>query len=558
MVKIKKPPSLDYLTMNLFGPGMSALHRAGLGGLACTLKAIEMHYKTGQLIAGKIPGIVVKREFPWVITEDAITLKFGEPAQAGDYLHKLFNFGFGIRKDGLIFLPGQFFCEPAAPVLADLHSGLILTFLQHGLVRKLAKEVTTATYDPDGNGNQGVVVEYKKCSAFKHQNGWEAFADKKGFLTQGTIKVVGPISPGTVIRHGAFSEDTRVEETPERMLPLYFAMVGCLALPVNRGVAVVLVPAVQNLLDFICDRPAMNPDAVKECQITNAADAAFRSQLRVRNRPGRNREIKTRARKTLLATAIPGYYAMTFTPTRWANQQKSRVATIHVPPGDNKLLDRYERVAQHLRPRIVTHTIKETIANGKSKKTNERLESFRADSIVRPMIAENLALGRKWYSGFINLTMKINPATNQSYRESLPFERKGLNAMINDDQMWDSAGERIVVQAIHEALHGRYCQIAKENKSNPLAMKHRFSSEYDRWRLDFARSKTPNHFRTALCNLFSRAGRNRVLQKEWTSVLPMLSTNNWQHARDLALLALCSYQGVKDDGTISDNTQKEE
>jgi hypothetical protein len=29
--------------------------------------------------------------------------------------------------------------------------------------------------------------------------------------------------------------------------------------------------------------------------------------------------------------------------------------------------------------------------------------------------------------------------------------------------------------------------------------------------------------------------------------LPMLRVSNWQHARDLALLALCSYQGRKED-----------
>ena len=41
MAKIAKPAAPDQLTMTLFAPGMTALHRAGLGGLACTLKAME-------------------------------------------------------------------------------------------------------------------------------------------------------------------------------------------------------------------------------------------------------------------------------------------------------------------------------------------------------------------------------------------------------------------------------------------------------------------------------------------------------------------------------------
>ena len=128
--------------------------------------------------------------------------------------------------------------------------------------------------------------------------------------------------------------------------------------------------------------------------------------------------------------------------------------------------------------------------------------------------------------------------------------------MIADDTMWDTAGERIVVQAVHEALRGRYAQIADENKNNPVAMRNRFGGEYDRWRLAFAGSKTADHFRRALCDLFSRAGRNQVLQKQWAVVLPLLRAENWQHARDLALLALCSYQSNRPE-TPDANATKE-
>lgn len=115
--------------------------------------------------------------------------------------------------------------------------------------------------------------------------------------------------------------------------------------------------------------------------------------------------------------------------------------------------------------------------------------------------------------------------------------------MTADDTMWDEAGERTVVQAVHEALRGRYAQIASENEGKQVAMRNRFAGEYDKWRLAFAGSKTADQFRKALCDLFSRAGRNTVLQGQWAAVLPMLRASNWRHARDLALLALCSYQG---------------
>jgi CRISPR-associated protein Cas8a1/Csx13 len=555
MAKVTKSLAKDHLTMNLFAPGMSALHRAGLGGLACTLKALERQFKNRLLSKDKLPAPLDENAPPWVIDEHSVMLRFGKPENAGRYLKRLFAFAFGIRNDGLITLPGQYDSEPSAAVLADLQAGYTLTFLQHGKVRALAKDPTTATYDPEGAGVPGVVVQYRACTYFKHQNGWEDFVDKNGCLRLGMIKVDGPISPGTVVRHVAFTGDTGAEDPPERMLPLYFALVGCLSLPVNRGVAALLVPDVTDLNEFVYDRPAMTPTTATECQIANAADAAFRAQVRVRRNPRRAAEIQSWARRSIAGCALPGCYAMTFTPTAWASQQKSRVATIYVPPGDDRILDRYERALSNLPARVVTRTVKESTGKGRRKVTSERQESFRSESIVRPLIAENLALGRKWYAGFARLMTRVDPASGNQYRDRLPFERKGLHEMIGDEKMWDEAGERIVVQAVHEALRGRYGQIADENKTNPLAMRNRFGGEYDKWRLAFAGAKTPDQFRKALCDLFSRAGRNSVLQQQWQEILPMLRVSNWQHARDLALLALCSYQGRKED-EAKDSTPK--
>jgi CRISPR-associated protein Cas8a1/Csx13 len=533
----------EFLTMNLFVPGMSLLHRAGLGGLACALKAMEQQHEAGRLPKSKQPSPFNGDVPPWDIDEQSVTLRFGKPEHAAEYLKGLFAFAFGIRKDGLIILPGQHAAEPPPPVLADLQSGLTLTFLQHGRVRQLAKEPTAVSYDPEGEGVPGVVVQYRKCTGYKHQDGWKDLVDKNGCLKSGTIKVDGPISPGTVVRHVAYTSDTAAEDPPQRMLPLYFALVGCLALPVNRGVAALLVPDVVDLLEFIYDRPLMTPGKATECQIANAADAAFQVQVRVRDNPVRSAHVATRARDALAGSELPGCYAMTFTPTAWASQQKSRVATIYVPPGDDRRLDRFGRALAHLPPRVAVRTVREVTGRGRQKRVTEHPESFRTDSIVRPLIAENLALGRPWYAGFVRLMTRIDPANGKPYRDRLSFERKGLHDMIADETMWDEAGESVLVRAVHEALRSRYGQIADENKTNPVAMKNRFSGEYDRWRLAFAGAKTADQFRKALCDLFSRAGNNPVLKKSWSDLLPMLRANTWQHARDLALLGLCSYQG---------------
>lgn len=540
----------DHLTMRLFAPGMSILHRAGLGGLASTLKAMERQYRAGLLRAEQLPAPFEGNEPPWEIDEQKVTLRFVKPENAGEYLRKLFAFAFQIRNDGLISLPGQwrYETEPSAAVLADLQAGLTLTFLQHGRVRTLAKDVTTASYDLEGEGIPGVVVEYRKCSGFKHQKGWESLVEKNGALVTGPITVDGPISPGSVVRHVAYTGDTGIEDPPERMLPLYFALVGCLSLPVNRGVAALLVPDVTDLTEFVDDRPAMTPTTATDCQIANAADAVLRSQVRLRRSPRRSAEVQSRARQVVEGTAIPGCYAMTFTPTPWASQQKSRVATIHVPPGDDRVLDLYDRAATHLPVRIVTRTLRESVGRGKQRTVVERQESFRADSVVRPLVAENLALGRRWFTGFVRLMTKINPATGNPFRNQLPFERGGLHAMISDPQMWDDQGEALVVKAVHEAIRQTLGRIKQEtdgpgDKPPSQATKNRWKKFQETLRLALAGAKTANDARHALCDLFSRAGRVPALIGGWALLLPKLADHRWQLTRDLALLALASYSG---------------
>lgn len=108
---------------------------------------------------------------------------------------------------------------------------------------------------------------------------------------------------------------------------------------------------------------------------------------------------------------------------------------------------------------------------------------------------------------------------------------------------WNRSGEEAIVHAVHEALRCRYGRIAGENKGNPVAMKKRMSREYERIRLAFGGAKTADALRNALTDLLSRAGPNDVLKKVWSQILPMLANDRWQLARDLALLALPSYQG---------------
>jgi CRISPR-associated protein Cas8a1/Csx13 len=408
-------------------------------------------------------------------------------------------------------------------------------------VRSLAKTETVCDYQPEGEVGKTLQVEYKKCTFYKHQDGWQELVDSRGRLEAKPIEVVGPMNPGAVVRHVAFTGDTKIHEDVAHVLPLYFALVGCLALPINRGSGVLIVPEVDDLLRFCQVRPSMTPQTVRDCQITNASDAALQAQLRVR------------LKGVVHDNELPGCHGVEFRPTPWASQQKSRVRTTFVAPGAEGQLDLFAAAMHDLPPRIVARRVVETRGKGKRKEAVERTEWFWADSIVRPLVADNLASSRRWYEGFVDLITKIDPVNKRPIRERLFFEKKGLHAMI-ETSAWQDRGEATVVRAVHEAMRRRFGQIAEENKNNPVARKKRWQGEYDRWRLAFAGAKTTDQFRRSLCDLLSRAGINPVLQQEWQQVLPLFVGDQWQLVRDLALLALASYTGTGvDDAGQSDS-----
>lgn len=513
------------ITLRLFDPGMSIMHRAGLGGLACTLRYIEDAYKDGGLTDDEAPGGPWTNGIPpWAIDPLHMTLDFGQPEHAQEFMKRLFTLAFQI-KDGMIYLPGQH-CQPAsAETLAVFQNALMLTFLQHNKARGLSKENTTITYEIDGHP---LSITTRTCDFYKHQQGWNDLCTEEGFGGK-SVKIPGTLQPGAIVRHNAFSTPTSMEESCEHALALFFSIVGCLALTIgNGGRGSLIVPEVDNLEMFSIIRPLLTPTSIRECRVAGTGDAALQAQLRLKSKN--------------LASDLesPACHAITFESTPWASQQKTRTDLLPVPSSAEIQLDTFEKALAELPPRIVSRTVEKTAGKGKNKTIHEETECFWVDSIVRPFIADNLATGRRWYEGFVNLMIKTDPVRKKPYRDQVFFEKKGLNAMMNGIE-WQDRGEQTVVKAVHEAIRRRYGIIAQENQGNPVAMKKRWGGEFDRWRLSFAGAKTSNQFRHALCDLFSRAGLIPTLQSDWKTLLPMLDDRQWELTRDLSLLALASY-----------------
>lgn len=508
---------MEELTCDLFAPGMTPLHRAGLGGLASTLYWLARKTSTTQHSPGE-----------WSITERAVTFRWDGQKEVEALFKELFSFAFQL-KDGLIYLPGQYGeLPPPQEVLAALHEGLLLSFYDHAVQsRGKSGDARVSTYEVD---EKSISYRYLPLSWYKHQRDGNKFFFES---LKGELELTRTLFPGAINRHSGIS-GTPATHHASLALPLLFAPVGTIALKAGgkrindrgkrkfKSAAALLIPNLHTLAGVEYILPTLVPKDARDCQVANAADATLQAELRLRSR------------NLLDPHVIPSLRCVWCCPTDWNArlQPPSVVTEVHVNANDPKL-DQFEIAVHALSP-------------PSPKKNEKKGEYFWPRSYVRPLVAENLAAGRPWYTGFTQLMSAQDPMNNKPIRNYLPLERKGLHLMTQEIR-WDHPGEETVVRAVHEALRCRYGRIASENTKAPVAMRKRMQREYERLRLAFAGAKTAATFRNALTDLWSRAGSNSVLKDAWPQVLPLLTNEKWQLTRDLALLALASYRGKSEE-----------
>lgn len=556
---VEKPTAPDHLTMNLFAPGMSALHRAGLGGLACTLKAIERRLKNGRIAKKDLPAPFDGDSPPWEIDEQSVTLRFGKPENAGEYLKKLFAFAFQIR-NGLIYLPGQYGDVPPSDIiLAAIQDGIQNTFLQHGPtcgsrdgertitveVNEIAMSVTHDAFtsykhqgwfwlDRDEKSKEKDPITGKRLKTGRRIQNQQALSvvAEDGTLSGKHHKIDNKIFPGGIVRHDRFDESA-IHVSDASLICLHFSLIGCLALSINRVTAVLLIPDVHNLVDFSDYRQLLTPRVPQECHIAGAVDAALQAQIRLRSR------------HATVTSEVPACYAITCRPTQWNTKQKPRIATVNVPIGIDIVLDRFERALKWLSPRYVVSKTDEVKVKRKTK--TKKQEPFWSNSIVRPLIAENLASGRFWYDRFLALCLNKG-----RWLKITQYEKEGLQAMARDPIMTEQ-DEAAFIMAMHQAIfmgRGRiYAETmgqdaVKRNLPANEATKKRWERFMERLRLGLVGAKTANHVQSVINELLARNGVVKELRdaESVRFVRMIVFGENWQRARNLALFSLASYQ----------------
>lgn len=519
----KKAAPREPLEIGLADPGMTPLLRAGLGGLAASLRVVGMQ----QSPEATWPMPVALAGAAFEVTPRRVRIDWRD-ADPGAVLQALFQASFRIRKPhGLLDLPGTYpvGAPPSVELAAAEQSALKRTFLQHGKTTTKQGGPRAVSFSLDERSLTTMLQPYER---FAHQDGWKAVAG----AYEAPVDLAGWAYPGATHRHVALSETKQWYGPPAALCAMY-ALVGCVSLDATTaraGVLVIIEP--DDLVQFAVARPRMSPKRLADVHVGGAGDAVLQVQVALRTE-----DLRVRG-------AVRATHAVLLRATAWAPQQKVRVATVSAERIPEGILDAYDRAARELPTRLIA----------RKPKKGEELGYFAEPSALRGFVADNLVLGRPWFRGFATArTAEKRPKYIHYYweRDGLGAlrnaERKGLIAML--EQLDDA--ERALVRSVHTAMRQRFGAIAEE-AGNPVTMRNRFKGERERWRLAFAGAKTQSQVRAALADLWSRAGSNRELQASWVTILPLLGAEHWQAARDLALVGLASYGAPKEDDAEAD------
>ncbi len=521
--KVEEFPPLE---ISLSDPGLTPILRAGLGGLAASLRAIQLEDSPGASWPSLSPIGAGRAQ----VEPRRVVLEWGS-APPEETLRPLFEKSFRTgKKSGLIEIPGAWPSGPPSLALAvQAQEALKRTFLQHGKTTTKQGEPRIVTVEIDEGR---FAFQYQPYGAFAHQGAWESVAQA---LRKGRTRLAGWAYPGAVQRHIGYP-DTIWEYSAAAALCACFAPVGCIeySVPSVRGGAIV-IPDPSDLVLFARSRGRLGPARPEQNAVAGVGDAVLSTSLALRA------EAATHG-----GAGVASASAVLLRSTPWGGKQKNRTAVVAVDSVPDEVLDLFESAAAVLPARFRASTK----GLGSEREAEGAAGVFVTTSALREFVAENLARDKAWYDGFA--TAKTGPKADRfvHYFRSrdgndlgglFPEEKEGLSIMVEKL----TGAERSFVRSVHAAVRSRFGAIASETADASATMKRRFQGERERWRIAFSGAKTPEQIRAALADLWSRGGSNPELREHWEEILPLLRPERWQEARDLALVALASYKGQR-------------
>lgn len=503
------------MTIDLFAPGMTTLHRVGVAGLAMTLPVLETDQAAARLRAlGR-----------WEISDRSVTLHWQGDGQ--DFFKELFAQSFRLTDRGLIWFPAL--GDPLGQIgeAVVLHNALLNTFLQHPKSRgSKGRPVDSVVVEVN---DEPFVVRFQPLTRYMHQ--------RAGVRPGQSFEVAGWLYPGGIVRHvqagtntalrGSRRHATALSEEPARALALLYATVGAVYFQVHRrqeGVRpefCLVLPDVTDLLAYADLRRAFLRQGIARLQVAGVAEAAARVLIALE------------VHGMLRAGAGARCEVVGFGTVPWSNQQKTRVRRFGVSATGGRDLRAYRLATNALPPRLAT--------GAPDPKTGAARHWWVVPQ-VPDLVAENIVQGQPWWRGFAAMWQRVRDTADRRRRDlALVDERRGLQQMVNDGRTMPDGPEARLVRACQEAWRRRLGALGERARSQGTPFDRLAAREYERVRISFARCKNAAMLRQTLTDFWARAGSLPELQESWPEVLPLLG-DRWRDGRDLALLALASYK----------------
>lgn len=490
------------LRISLLGPGMTALHRVGVAGLYMTLQALEQDTAALEAIRRVGGG--------WELGADSVRLVWSNDGSV--FFQELIKWSFPAPRYGLLTLPafGDPFDRPQHSL--SVHNALLGTFLQHGLTRKADNGARPGGALVIGIDETPTELVYQRVFSYAHQSA----VVKPG--VEG--KVLGWLYPGGAERHVGLSKISTLTEPPERLLPLLYAPVGGVFFRIGsrrtraRPLHCLVLPEVADLRRYARWRKGFASTPLERFQAPGAATAALRVL------------VAEQAEGVLSGARSLACRVVAFGTVPWAPQQKTRIDVFPVQAGSRAEIVPFRAADELFRAQLVR---------------SPQGEPWWRVPQTPELVARNVALGKPWWLGFSDF---LNTLESDARRWLFRRENGGLHSMVLSEEVFPDGPERAFVLACHEAWRKRLGALGERARDQHLDFFDLSRKEFERLRIAFSRCKSAPLFRQTITDFWAQSGSLGPLHEQWPAVLPFLDDRRWRAGRDLALLALASYQGA--------------
>lgn len=379
--------------------------------------------------------------------------------------------------------------------------GLTSTLLQHNQQRKL-DSATAINFTID---EQEISLSHRPLlSCYYTGSHKDAFASNGKFKPK--IAVKGHHLPGLVecFMNGPY------QESPEGFLALLFLPLACgfYHLPGYRSALV--IPEVRHLQQWVKYRQKFRGCSYKQFRASSGGESGLRFLLQEQPLDDSRLFKVDYCEVYQLGSQI------------WDGNQKYLKQAVYRVKVKSEVLKIYKSATE----------LFESVC-----RKNKNGEAFLSYSVVLPWIADNLVKGLQWYQGFFDFFKKEH---NKLY------ERKGLIEMTKTHLLDE---EKLLFEAVQGAfgyfLHQKFNQAKKQGRS----LDYDQVTEKVIYRLQ--RPHTQQEFATALVDFLSQY-RSKAAKGLGLEIYAWLyGEEHWRKARDLALLAIATYQSK---GKNAENT----